>query len=172
MKHRRKPPDPNESGGNLFFFGIFPAGKLHDHGKLAEDPAEILSLMGDQTVGAVLDPLGGILEVAAAFISQRVQRAVAEQSAEGLGIGAFVAGEIFAFPVLGKVVMGHFCTSGKRFHGYSAGGGAVKVSASPVTGWRKESFADHSAISQGSSLRLYLRSPTSGSSREENWQRI
>ena len=156
----------------VFCVRILSAGHLHDHGELAEDQTVIFSFVGDQTVGAVLDPLGGIFEISAAFISQRVQRAVAEQSAEGLGIGALVAGKILAFTVLVEIVMRHDHTSLKQFQGYSLGGGASKVSGAPVTGWRKESFADQSAISQGSSLRLYFRSPTNGSSRLENWQRI
>ena len=147
---------------------VFPAGKLHNHGQLAENQPVIFPSVRDQTVGAVLDSLCSVFEVSTAFVSQRVQRAVAEQSAEGLGIGALMTGEVFAFPVLIEIVMAHFSTSGNRFQGYSSGGGAVKVRTSPVTGWRKESRCDHRVISQGSSLRLYFRSPTSGSPLEEN----
>ena len=152
--------------------GIFSAGQIHNHRELAKNQPVIFPFVGDQTVRAVLDSFGGIFKVTAAFVAQRVQRAVAKQSAESFGIGAFMTGKIFAFPVLIEIVMAHLMNSGKRFHGYSSGGSASKDSGSPVTGWRKESLADHSAISQGSSLRLYLRSPTSGSAREENWHRI
>ena len=55
--------------------------------------------MGEQTIRAVLDTLNGIGKVAAAFVTQRIQRAVAKQAVKML-IVCFVAGEVFAVPIL------------------------------------------------------------------------
>ena len=58
--------------------------------------------MGNQAVGAILDAVLGIGKIAAAFVAQGVQGAVAEQAAEGIFVLYLVAGEIFAFFVLKK----------------------------------------------------------------------
>ncbi len=51
------------------------------------------------------------METAAAVLSQTVKGTIAENTAEGVRICTFVAGEIFTFPVLEKVVMGHILSS-------------------------------------------------------------
>ena len=61
--------------------------------------------MGLQTAGAVLDFLLRISEAAAAPVSQRIQRAKTEQTAEILRICAGMTGKIFAFPVLKVIKM-------------------------------------------------------------------
>ena len=98
---------PAPAAISLIRVRLLSAGHLHDHGELAEDQTVIFPFMGYQAVGAVLDAFVCVLEVATAFVSQRIQRAVTEQSAEGLGIGAFVAGEVFTFPVLVEIIMAH-----------------------------------------------------------------
>ena len=55
--------------------------------------------VGDQTGGAVFDSLGGVSEMAAAPIAQRVEGAIAEQAVELLRISICVAGEIFAVAI-------------------------------------------------------------------------
>ena len=63
--------------------------------------------MGAQTIGAVLDALGSIAEIAPAFVPQGVQGAIAEQAAEGFWIGTGMAGKILALFVLEEIVMAH-----------------------------------------------------------------
>ena len=65
----------------------------------------VLPAVGLQTMAAILDPLGGVGEIAAALIAQGIQRAIAEQTAEALRIRAGMAGKIFTFPVLKIIVM-------------------------------------------------------------------
>ena len=67
----------------------------------------VLPAVGPQAVGAILDALFGVLEIAAAVFPQGVQGAITENAAETFRVGAGMAGEIFAFPVLKKVVMAH-----------------------------------------------------------------
>lgn len=66
---------------------------------LARDIAIALPAMGNQAAAAVLEPAGGIAEIPSAFISQRIQRAVAKQAVEVLRIIGGVAGKVFAFAV-------------------------------------------------------------------------
>ena len=60
--------------------------------------------MGQQAVGAVLDAVFQVPEVAAALAAQGIQRAVAEQAVEVLRVAGLVAGEELAGPVLGEGV--------------------------------------------------------------------
>ena len=63
--------------------------------------------MGLQATGTILDAVGQILKSAAATITQSIKRAIAKQAAEGFRICALMAWEIFTFPVLKKIVVGH-----------------------------------------------------------------
>ena len=65
---------------------------------------------------AILDAGIGVLKISAASIPQAVQGAVAEQTAECLRIGAFVAGEILTLPMLEKVIIWHELSS-RYLHG-------------------------------------------------------
>ena len=56
--------------------------------------------MRKKAARAYFGALLGIPEIAAAFISERVQRAVAEQTVEIFRLRCFVAGEILAFQIL------------------------------------------------------------------------
>ncbi len=112
----------------------------------------ILSYMRPQATGTVLNPLPGIPETATTLVTQTVQRTVAEQTAEGFRIRTGMAGKIFAFPVLKKIVVRHILSS-KYFsrlsghgiinrnqtsvQGYTAGGSFVNSTRCPVTGWVK-----------------------------------
>ena len=68
----------------------------------------IFPAVGTETVGAVFDAIGQIAETAATAIPQSVQRTVTKQTVEGIRIRPRMTGEIFTFPVLKKIVMGHF----------------------------------------------------------------
>ena len=61
--------------------------------------------MRDHAPGAVFHTLIGVAAVAAAVFSQRVERAIAEQAVEIVGIVRFVAGKELTLPVLKKCVM-------------------------------------------------------------------
>ena len=61
-----------------------------------QDSVVSIGAMGKQTGGAVLDPVGSIGKLPRAFVTQSVEGAIAEQAVEILGIGAGVAGKIFA----------------------------------------------------------------------------
>ena len=63
--------------------------------------------MGPQALGAVFDAGFGVGEIAAAVVAQGVEGAVAEDAGEGLRVGIFVTGEVFAGFVLEKVVICH-----------------------------------------------------------------
>ena len=63
--------------------------------------------VGLQTPGAILDPLVRITEASSAPITQRIQRAVAEQAVEPIRIHAIMAREIFTLLVLRKFIMFH-----------------------------------------------------------------
>ena len=60
-----------------------------------------------QTPGAILNSIVQILEAAAALVCQTIQRAIAEQAAEGSRIGAFMAGKILTFQKKEKVIVAH-----------------------------------------------------------------
>ena len=68
----------------------------------------ILPAVGTQAVGTVLDSVLCISEIAAAMIPQRIQRTIAEKTAESLRICIGMAGKIFTVPVLEEII-GH-CT--------------------------------------------------------------
>ena len=61
------------------------------------DISVIFPSVGNQAARAVLDPVFCITEIPAAFLSQRVQRTVAEQAVEVLRIRALMTGKIFTF---------------------------------------------------------------------------
>ena len=130
--------------------------------------------MRPQTVGAVLDAGFCIEKTAATLISKTIQRAIAEQAAEGFRIRTGMAGKILAFPVLKKIVICHsiLLYSANIVHGQTKGGSSVNSIFSPVAGCVKERQQDHRAISQGSSNVEYFRSPTSGRPRLANCTRI
>ena len=78
--------------------------QLHQLRVLGYDVAVAAAAMGQQAVGAVLDTVFQIPEIAAAFAAQRIQRAVAEQAVEVLRMVRLMAGKKLARPVLGKGV--------------------------------------------------------------------
>lgn len=85
--------------------------KVTDFGNLRGDGLVVFPTMRAQAVGAILEPLRSIGEITAAVFSQGVQRAIAEQTAEGFRVCVFVAGEVFTCFVLKKVIIGHRKTS-------------------------------------------------------------
>lgn len=83
------------------------ANKLQNLVHLCTDGVIIFPLMRSQAGGAVFDALFGVAVIAAAFVAQAVQRAVAEQAAKAFRIGGWVAGKIFTLFILKEIVMCH-----------------------------------------------------------------
>lgn len=106
---------PNELGVLLFvilcWIRTLPLCHFKDHGHFSQNQSIILSFMGNEAVTAIFDPSIRVFEIAAALIAQRIERTIAEQTAEAFRICTFVAGEIFTFLILIKIVMSHFATS-------------------------------------------------------------
>ena len=90
---------------------LFLFGKLHDSRHLLHDLFIVFPSVREQAVGTVLNAAFRVGKVTAAAISQRIQRAPAKQTVKLLRIGLTVAGEVFTFLVLKKIVMGHGSTS-------------------------------------------------------------
>lgn len=61
--------------------------------------------MGDEAFAAVLYVFLGVGEVAVASTTERVERTVAEQAVEAVGVAILVAGIILAFPVAEKFIV-------------------------------------------------------------------
>ena len=64
--------------------------------------------MGIQALAAVLYAILRVDEVAAAVVTQHIQRAIAEQAVEIVGVGLRMAGEVFAFPIAEEGIVGAF----------------------------------------------------------------
>ena len=89
---------------------IFPRilfHKLQHLAQLLADEGIVFPSVGPQAVGAVFDTLLRVAEIAAALISQGIQGAVAEHTAKVLRVSTLVAGKIFTFPILIKIIMAH-----------------------------------------------------------------
>ena len=91
---------------------LFFPYQLDDLANLFGDILIALPFVGAQAAGAVFDAGFGVGEVAAAVVAQGVEGAVAEDAGEGLGVGIFMTGEVFAGLVLEKIVC-HWITSFK-----------------------------------------------------------
>ena len=84
--------------------------------------------VGDQTGGAVFDSLGGVSEMAAAPIAQRVEGAITEQAVELLRFRICVAGEIFAVAITEEtMIMVHSMLLLRRDKLPSVRGGSLVV---------------------------------------------
>ena len=64
-------------------------------------------MVGAQAIGAVFDAAFRIGEAPSASVAQGVQGTVAKQTAEGLWVSIWVAGKVFTFPVLKKIIVTH-----------------------------------------------------------------
>ena len=81
--------------------------QVHHQRHLLHDGIIVLSAMGSEAIGTVLNSLFGIGKIASAPVTQRIERTVAEQAAEPLGICAGMAGKILASLILNKIVICH-----------------------------------------------------------------
>ena len=86
---------------------IFLPNQLQNLFQILADAAVIFPAVGPQAGRAVLDPLFCVPEIAPAPISQGIQGAVAEHAAKVLRVSTLVAGKIFTFPILIKIIMAH-----------------------------------------------------------------
>ena len=114
--------------------------QFQNHGHLFHNTLIVVFFMRSHAGRAVFDAVFEVCKLTAAFVSQSIQGAVAEQTVEGLGIGTFVAGKIFAGLVLEKSVVTH-----KNLLKYIPGIGfrrfPEKLHPLPGTGMFKSEFA-------------------------------
>ena len=68
----------------------------------------IFPFVGYKATGAILNPTLGIAEISSAFVPQGIQGAIAKQAVKIFSFFAIMAGKIFTFPVLKKLIMLHF----------------------------------------------------------------
>ena len=80
---------------------------LHHQLQLLANLIIILPSVRNKAIGAILNAVFRVMEIAAATIPQGIQRTIAEKTAKGIRISALVTREIFTFLVLEKVVMSH-----------------------------------------------------------------
>ena len=66
--------------------------------------------VGPQAGGTIFDTAFCISEISAAAVAQTIQRTVAKQAAEGCRVCRLMAGKIFTFSVLKKIIMAHMVT--------------------------------------------------------------
>lgn len=97
----------------LMMLCILSFSKFHNLPDPGTNILIVFPLMRPQATGAVLDAVLCVPEIPAALISQGIQRTEAEQTAKVLWVCSFVAGEIFAFPMLKKIVVCHVIPSRK-----------------------------------------------------------
>ena len=90
---------------NPLFVSVCPASDLHNLAVPGNNPTIIVPVMRKSAVRTVFIALFIIPVVPAAFLSQRVQRAIAEQAVELRLVNTLVAGKVFAFFVLEKLMM-------------------------------------------------------------------
>jgi hypothetical protein len=107
--------------------GFLLLDQLDDIAHLLGDIAVALPFVGAQAIGAVLDAVLGVGEIATAVFAQSIEGAVAEDAGEGIRICVLVAGEVFTGFVLEKVVVWHGFTSFElvpgKFIGWGSGEG-------------------------------------------------
>ena len=84
--------------------------QFYDRLHFLHDPIVIFPSVGDHAVGAILDALFGISEIATTIASQGIQGAIAKQAAEVFPVFALMAGKIFAGTVLEKIIICHSLT--------------------------------------------------------------
>ena len=84
---------------------------IQDLHHLLLDAVVVLPFVGPQASRAILIAALCIGEFAAALIPQGIQWAIAEQAAESFRIRTLMAGKIFTFPVLKKIVIRHNISS-------------------------------------------------------------
>ena len=81
--------------------------KFQDIAHSFHDLSVVFPTVGAQAIGTVLDPILQIGKAAAAFVTQCIEGTVAKEAIEALFIRPGVAGKIFAFLILKKIVMAH-----------------------------------------------------------------
>ena len=86
--------------GSFLFARIIFLYQIHDFPVSPGDIFIMIALMGREAAGAILDAVFGVFEVPLALPAQGIQRTIAEQAVEILGMLSFMAGKVFAFCIL------------------------------------------------------------------------
>ena len=94
------------NGRGLLCFRLWHSGE--DFSVTVCDHLIVLWHMRVQAFAAVLYAVLRVDEVAAAAVTQHIQRAIAEQAVEIVGVGLRMAGEIFAFSIAEEGIVGAF----------------------------------------------------------------
>ena len=94
--------------------------QFHNLAHMLHNGTVVFPLMGPQATGTILDPAFRISEIATTLIPQGIQGTVTKQTAEGLGVGTFMAGKILTLFMLKKIIIRHGCApsvhcNGNRF---------------------------------------------------------
>lgn len=79
--------------------------QLHDLPVFSYDIRVIFPLVRQHTSGTVFDPVLRITEIAAAALSERIQRTITEQTVKILRIFCFMTRKIFAFLMTEKGIL-------------------------------------------------------------------
>ena len=90
--------------------------QFYDRLHFLHDPIVIFPSVGDHAVGAILDALFGISEIATTIASQGIQGAITEHAAKCFLISSGMARKIFTFPVLEKIIMLHMIPHSMEKH--------------------------------------------------------
>ena len=81
--------------------------QFHHIAHLLHNAVEGISAVRTQATGTVLNALLRVCKIAAAVLSQRIQRAVAEQAVKVLRVTALVAREILTLGILKEFIIFH-----------------------------------------------------------------
>ena len=85
----------------------FLFGHFKNAGHFFTDSTVIFPTVGLQTFGAIFNAIFCVGKAAAAILTQAIQRAIAEQTAESFRVCTGMTGKIFTFLVLKKIIMRH-----------------------------------------------------------------
>ena len=94
-----------EAGNFLFFFPVQLADSGAEVLKPPRHAPKVFLFVRNHAAGAVLDAAFGVAEIAAAVLSERVERTVAEQAVEPFGKFRLMAGEILTGCILEKRIV-------------------------------------------------------------------
>ena len=89
----------------LFFFPVQLADSGAEVLKPPRHAPKVFLFVRNHATGAVLDAAFGVAEIAAAVLSERVERTVAEQAVEPFGKFRLMAGKILAGCILEKRIV-------------------------------------------------------------------
>ena len=91
----------------IFVIFLFLFCNFHNIHHSCVNCVVIFSSVRTQASGAIFYTVAGILVAASTVFSQTVKRTIAEQAAEGFRVCTGMAGKIFTFTMLEKIIIRH-----------------------------------------------------------------